>query len=338
MKCINNSLKDKRILAIFLTLCLLFSFTACGKKSNASYNVYKTTDELRISSSYDAKSNIQLMGQNLCTPTDQNSEQEAANDIGTSKSAAVFDITDNKVLYSYNMLDQVYPASTTKVMTALIAFKYGNLDQEVTVGDDILNLETGSSVAHLNPGDVLTLRQLIYGLMLPSGNDAAIAIADAVGGSVDGFADMMNKEALQLGATQTHYVNANGLHDESHYTTVYDMYLIFQEACKYDEFVQVISSLSYNAYYRNGSGAAVQNTWTNSCRYINGKKKSPEGVSVIGGKTGTTGEAKYCLVLLSTSSNGHQLISLVYGADTVYNLYLDMNEILSSSQAKLIGQ
>ena len=98
------------------------------------------------------------------------------------------------------------------------------------------------------PGDQVTLGELLYGLMLKSGNDAAMSIAVHVGGSVDAFVDLMNQEAARIGATQTHFMNPHGLQDEDHYTTVYDIYLMFQEALKYDEFQDIITH--HNSKYR----------------------------------------------------------------------------------------
>lgn len=333
VKCINKI--KKKLAAFCLIAFTILSLAGCGNKVSNPYHVYDSSDEYRLTSSSSSGS-IKGFSTNLALPLNEDSPKEMAPDIGTCAAASVYDVTQNKALYNYQMLKKVYPASTTKILTAYLAIKYGNPDQEVTVGSDILGLESGSSLAHLNPGDVISLQQLLYGLMLPSGNDAAIAIADAVSGSTEKFVELMNKEANALGATHSHFVTVNGLHDENHYTTPYDMYLIFAAACKYDRFVQLISSTSFNAFYRNSAGAAVQQTWTNSCRYLKGTRKPPEGITVVGGKTGTTGEAKYCLVLLSTASNGDQLISTVFGADSAYNLYLDMNEILTAAQNQLI--
>ena len=155
----------------------------------------------------------------------------------------------------------MYPASITKVMTSLIAIKYGNLEDQVTVTEDAVISESGATLCGIKPGDTLTLEQLLYGLMLPSGNDAGAAIAIHMAGSIDAFADMMNEEAKRLGATDTHFMNPHGLHDEDHYTTAYDLYLIFNEALKYPEFRTVTGSTAYTANYTNGAGQSVSKTW-----------------------------------------------------------------------------
>ena len=105
---------------------------------------------------------------------------------------------------------------------------------------------------------------LLYGMMLRSGNDAAIAIAESISGSVEEFAALMNKEAAALGATQSHFVNPNGLPDENHYTSVYDLYLIFRAALQNETFVQIISTTSYDVTYQAGDGTIEEHTWENT--------------------------------------------------------------------------
>jgi D-alanyl-D-alanine carboxypeptidase (penicillin-binding protein 5/6) len=139
----------------------------------------------------------------------------------------------------------------------------------------------------------------------------------------------MNNEALALGASDSHFVNPNGMPDEDHYTTVYDMYLIFKEAIRYAEFVEIIQTVSHTAVYSDASGNEVNNVWNNTNRYINGTKEAPDGITVIGGKTGTTGAAGYCLVLYSQNEAGEDIISIVFKADGLSNLYLLMNQILA---------
>ena len=156
---------------------------------------------------------------------------------------------------------------------------------------------------------------LLYGMMLRSGNDAAISIAESISGSVEEFAALMNKEAAALGATQSHFVNPNGLPDENHYTSVYDLYLIFRAALQNETFVQIISTTSYDVTYQAGDGTIEEHTWENTNQYLSGHAKSPDGFTVIGGKTGTTGAAGYCLVLYSMNEQSQPIISIVLKAD-----------------------
>ncbi len=168
-------------------------------------------------------------------------------------------------------------------------------------------------------------------MLLRSGNDAAIVIAEHISGSVEAFAELMNREAAMLGATQSHFVNPNGLPDPEHYTSVYDLYLMLAAAVKYETFVDAIHMDAYTASYRDAAGAAVQKTWENTNLYINGQAEAPDGIEIIGGKTGTTNDAGYCLALYSRKASGEELISIVLKADVRANLYLLMNEMLEKA-------
>jgi D-alanyl-D-alanine carboxypeptidase len=214
-------------------------------------------------------------------------------------------------------------------MTALLALKYGNLTDTVTVTDDAVITEAGSSLAGIKPGDVMSLEDLLYGLMIPSGNDAANAIAVHVAGSIDAFVDMMNEEARRIGATGTHFANANGLTDPEHYTTAYDLYLIFHEAMKYETFRTVIGTLSYTASYKDGGSNDKTLTWSAGNYYMTGKKEVPEGLEVLGGKTGTTKAAGYCLIMGSKADDGNEYASVIMNAESRDALYEDMTKIIN---------
>ena len=190
--------------------------------------------------------------------------------------------------------------------------------------------ESGSSMCGVKPGDTMTLEQLLYGLMMPSGNDAANAIAVYLAGSIDSFADAMNEEAWNIGATGTHYTNANGLTEPEHYTTAYDLYLMFREALKYPKFREIIGTHSYTADYTGADGAAKTVTWTVGNYYMNGKTETPAGLTVFGGKTGTTNAAGYCLVMGSRTDDGREYASVVMKAASRDKLYDSMTKIISN--------
>ena len=206
-----------------------------------------------------------------------------------------------------------------------------NLDDVLTVSSDAVNtLMSGSSICGLKPGDQLTLDQALYGLMLCSGNDAANVIAEYISGSTDKFAELMNKEAQALGATQSHFVNPHGLPDDNHYTTAYDLYLIFNAAIKDDRFVNYISTKKYTTSYTDASGAQVNQVWVNTNGYLKGTYDMPENVTVIGGKTGTTEAAGSCLVLYSESQDKKPYISIVLKGNSKKELYTLMTELLTN--------
>lgn len=249
----------------------------------------------------------------------------------TSASTGVFDQTNREVLYADNVFEKLYPASTTKIMTALVALKYGELSDTVTVSAQALNLESGSSVCNLKEGDKLTLEQCLYGLIIKSGNDAANAIAEHIAGNAEAFVELMNKEAQAVGAVDTHFVNPSGLHDENHYTTAYDLYLMFQEALKNETFQTILRTDKYLSAYTNAAGERVSVNWSTTNQYMTGDSAAPETVTVIGGKTGTTLAAGSCLILLSENAAGEQNVSVVMKSKDKTTLYAEMNELLNKT-------
>ena len=246
-----------------------------------------------------------------------------------AQGAGVFNLTTKEVLYNQDIFTKLYPASTTKIMTAYLIIRDCNLGDIVTVSESAADQASDSSVCGLRAGDNIIVRDLLYGLMLQSGNDAAEALAEYHSGSVEEFAKVMTEEAHKLGATNTQFKNPSGLPDENHYTTVYDMYLIFKEAIQLEKFVEIINSRSQAVVYTNKNGTTVERTYTNSNRYFKGTVDTPEGFEIIGGKTGTTNAAGYCLVLYSKNEDNEDIISIVFKADGTHNLYLLMSQILS---------
>jgi len=246
-----------------------------------------------------------------------------------AESAALFDESEHEVTFAKGLHEKRYPASLTKIMTTLVALKYGNLDDIVTVGEECKDIEYGSSVCLIKVGDQLSLRQLLYGLMINSGNDAAMTIAVHIGGSVEKFVEMMNQEAAKLGALNTHFMNPHGLHDENHYTTPYDVYLMFHEALKYETFRDIISQHNYYAEYKNSAGEGVSIMWESTNHYFINQAVPPAAVEIVGGKTGTTDAAGACLCLYSMNKYGDPFISIIMKAGSKETLYDEMNELLS---------
>ena len=135
--------------------------------------------------------------------------------------------------------------------------EHGNLDDEITLDHDIDLGEDGAVVTTLSKGDTLTVDEAFHGLLVKSANDCAVLLAEYIAGSEEKFVDMMNEKARELGATHTHFVNPHGLHDDDHYTTAYDLYLIFKEAVKYDTFVDIVSNKDYTMTYTTADGREV---------------------------------------------------------------------------------
>ena len=242
----------------------------------------------------------------------------------------LLNLGDREVMFSKGAFDRVYPASITKIMTAMLALKYGNLLDTVVITQENVTLEEGSQVCGFIAGDQLTLDQLLHCLLVYSGNDAASAIADYIGGSTSGFVEMMNSYAAELGCTGTHFTNPHGLQDENHYTTPYDIYLMLKEALNYPEFTQITQMPSYTVEYTRADGTMMSTVLTATDHYLTGEATPPRDVTVLGGKTGTTSLAGNCLALLSQNAYGKPYISIVMGASTKELLYQQMNSLLQN--------
>ena len=211
------------------------------------------------------------------------------------------------VLFEKNADARMNPASTTKIMTTLLALEYGDLNSVVVIPNEAADIPPDSSKVPVTPGEEMTFQDLLYGFMLKSGNDAGNAIAVLIAGSVDSFVDMMNDRAAELGCTGTHFVNAHGYTAEDHYTTARDMAIITQEAMKHSLFRKIVSSGQYTMSQSSLRGELViQNSnmlvaYGSEYRY-----RYATGV-----KTGTTSAAGQCLVGSATKDDIN-LISVVF--------------------------
>lgn len=249
----------------------------------------------------------------------------------TGQAAIVIDQETGRRLFSKNEQKKIYPASTTKIMTALLALEKGELEETVTAGSEITKSDPGESTAFIREGQTLTLKQLLAGLMLPSGNDAARTIAVHIsrkvtknpGLSEDAalayFAGLMNQKAAELGAGHTHFTNPHGLHNPDHYTTAFDMAVIARAAMEKAAFRDIVSKPVY---------ADRTLTYQSSNKLLSeGSPYYFEGANGI--KTGFTSEAGYCLVS-SASKNGRKVISVVMhsGKNDVWN---DSVQLLSKA-------
>lgn len=249
-------------------------------------------------------------------------------DMNEASAALLCDMKDKTVLYAKNANERLYPASLTKMMTALVALKYGSLDQRLTATDVVTITESGAQLCGLKPGDTMTMDQALHILLMYSANDVAMMIAENVGGTVAHFVELMNQEALALGATNTHFSNPHGLTAEDHYTTAYDLYLIFQAAAAYDTIKEIIHMSNYQTIYYNSRGDAIDFSSKTTNLFLQGKFTPPEQVTVIGGKTGTTNAAGHCLMILAKDTEGNSYISVILNSSSRDVLYTEMGELL----------
>ena len=232
-----------------------------------------------------------------------------------AQSAVLMDMTTGQIIYEKNPYEKLYPASITKIMTALLALKYGHLNDPIKASVNAVNQEPDK--VYLVPGEVHSLQQMLYGLLIDSANDAAVAIAEHYGGSVKGFANMMNQEAKQLGAINTHFVNPNGLQNANHYTCAYDMALIARQAMQNPEFRKIVST---KFYLWKGK------EWTSNLSNLNEMLWSYPGANGV--KTGWTDQAEQTMVVTATR-NGHTLLAVLMKVPLLGEMQTDATNLLN---------
>ncbi len=225
---------------------------------------------------------------------------ESASPQVSAKSFIIIDAVSGRTLCGENFEDKRAMASTTKIMTSIIALEKGNLKSQVKVSPRAASV--GGSSFNLSIGERLSLENMLYGLLLPSGNDAAIAIAEHIGSTEENFVHMMNEKAVELGALNTHFANPHGLDNPQHYSTAKDLALITRHALKNEKFREIIGTRTKKI---DGGNYNKQVTNTNRLLW--------ESENVHGVKTGYTGNAGKCLVAFA-NENGLQILSVVLGA------------------------
>ena len=231
-----------------------------------------------------------------------------------SRAAVVIDRETKEILYGKNETNKRAMASTTKIMTAMVVIQNTNLNSIVEISKKAAG--TGGSRLKLNTGDKISVRDLLYGLLLRSGNDAAVALAEYVGGSVEEFAELMNQKAQELHLENTHFVTPHGLDSETHYTTAYELALLADYALKNEVFAQIVGTKTYTITI-NGYSRAISNT-NELLGNLNG---------VYGVKTGFTNGAGRCLVT-SAKRGDMDLICVILGADTKKDRIRDSVKLL----------
>lgn len=254
----------------------------------------------------------------------------------SSASAIVMELSTGTVLYSKNIHKKHYPASITKIMTSLLTLENSSPSDVVTFTEaEAHGIETGSSSMYCVPGEKFTIEQVLYGIMLQSANEMCLVAADHVAGSVDNFVNMMNERVAQLGLKDTHFMNPNGLHNDDHYTSAYDMACIAREAWKNPSFQKICGTRTYKVKPTNKRKASeiLGGQLLNHHQMINGYETGSryEKDYVVGGKTGYTSMAHSTLVTFA-EKDGMQLVSVIMKGNSPKqgepNEYTDTAKIL----------
>lgn len=231
-----------------------------------------------------------------------------------SESAVLMDLSSGAVLYEKNAHKAQYPASITKIMTTLLAIENCSMGEIVTFSHDaVFGIEMGSSHIGIDEGEKLTIEQSLYAIMLASANEVSWGVGEHITGTLSDFADMMNERAKELGCLNTHFVNANGLHNDDHYTTAYDMALISREAMKYNTFRKITATKRYTIPPTNKHD--VDNIFLNHHQMLMGNNYPQYKYEYcIGGKTGYTTKAGNTLVTFAKKDD-MELVCVVMRAN-----------------------
>ncbi|MDS1029961.1 serine hydrolase [Bacillota bacterium LX-D] len=301
---------------IFIILVLLFSF---GTGFIAKASELEIIKELNLGK--EKLSNVNLLEKiSTAAITDVPSFSYTVH----AEGAILIKDNISKIMFKKNIHQRFFPASTTKIMTALLAVENCDLNEVVTVSKTALDsVPAGSTRAGVEVGDILTVKQLLYGMLLPSGNDCAAVLAEHIAGSQEKFALMMNKKAAELGTEQTNFVNPHGFFSPNHYTTPYDFAIICQEAFKQRQIRNTISTRITKVIYKNKNGQKVVKTWVNSNSQL---KDANRFTGLVGGKTGYTSEAGHTLCTLG-HYKGHDYIVVIF-KDGAHERYKDTKSLL----------
>lgn len=238
-----------------------------------------------------------------------------------AQSAILMDANTGVILYSKNIHERLYPASTTKIMTCLLAIERGNLDDIVEFSHDaVFSVPTDGSNMGMDEGEAISLEECLYGIMVASANEAANAVGEYISGSIEEFVDLMNLRAKEIGCTDTHFVNTNGLHDPEHYTSVYDLALISSLFFQND----MLCKISNTPRYHFEATATQPDDFykTNKHQLVNGEILYD---GIIGGKTGFTSDSRQTLVTCA-ERNGMKLVCIVFREESP-NQFSDTTEL-----------
>ena len=326
MKCLNKM--GRRILCvILLSTCCISLLSGCSMG-----NDYDVSKPLHVGST--VKLPIvrpdSLATENVVIPYDAYVYDDAGMDF---EAGLLINQTRNSVVSAVNPHKRIYPASMTKILTAIViieAVESGqiSLGDTVVINKKIEFNEDNVTIMGLEPGDYITVNELMHGLLISSFNDCAVALARYVAGSVADFVELMNQKAAELGATNSHFVNPHGLHDNNHYTTPYDLYLIFKCFLSKDALVQIDSNSQYLlTMYRDEEKIQMEITATNA--FLSNSFEMPTGYHITGWKTGTTEKAGSCIILeFVKDETEEKYICLVSNATNHEALYQNVENML----------
>ena len=322
-----------RFILILAAVSALLALTSCGgikkpkpKEDSPGRSFEEYYEQNRMNEGSPAG-----MAEDLAVISEQ--EQKKMGYGGKDAADLLIDDAGKSVTVARHCFNKLYPASITKVMTALLTMEHiekgkGSWEDTITLSHNIYLGDEQAVASTLTEGCSVSVSDVFHTMMIKSANDCAVILAEYVSGSEEKFVKKMNRKAKTIGATHTHFVNTNGLHDPEHYTTAYDLYLIFREACERDIFTDTISMKDYTMNYTSANGERVREYMETTNYYLLNEYPVPEGVTMVGGKTGTTSLAGSCLILMTEDEEGNRYFSEVLGAKSKDQLYQSMTKLL----------
>ncbi|MCQ2610031.1 MAG: serine hydrolase, partial [Lachnospiraceae bacterium] len=243
------------------------------------------------------------------------------------------DIKSDKPCYYKKPYKRVAMASLTKLMTALIVLEnVKDLSTTYYVSQEAVDIDKDASRADLKVGDTISVKDLLYGLLIPSGNDAANVLAENMDESKDNFLILMNNEAERIGCLNTHFSNAHGLDEEYHFTTAYDLYIILTHLLKYPLFSEITRLKEYTTNILQSDGTYRKTTWQNTNYFLTGDYLLYSNAVLLASKTGTTTNAGYCMAMVTKSKTTNvDYITIVLHAYSKSRLYSCLNAMIKST-------
>ncbi|MGN0243905.1 MAG: D-alanyl-D-alanine carboxypeptidase family protein [Lachnospiraceae bacterium] len=315
----------KRKTAMILSCVLLSTawLSGCGdRKEKASLSV---TNPGQILSYHADTDEMEGLGsQYAVAPMDSSAQVTLSQKVDT---ALLINMDTKEVVASNHAYKKIYPASMTKLLTALVVLDNASLNETVVLQKDITFKDPEVISMNLKKGDRFTVETLLNAMLVSSANDCAVALAQYIAGTEENFAILMNEKAKELGATHSHFMNVTGLHDKDHYTSAYDLYLIFENVLEQEELSSIINQKEYEMYYTAASNEVITQKLQSSNRFLNGSYDMPKGCKMMGGKTGTTNAAGYCLISQVQGKDHQRYIAVVANADDTDSLYATCAEL-----------
>lgn len=321
-------MKKIRIIAMTMAITILLSGCGWSDKNVLLAHEHGLSEDVDSVSSLTAGTQ-QWSGTQLCIPDEQAMyEDEEIN----AQTALLFRLDQPEAVYAKNVYQEMNPASITTLFTAYVVLQNKELSDTVTVTADAVSNLYRTSTVGLEQGDQLTVEQLLYGMLLCSGVDAANVLAIETAGSMEAFVRMMNAAAEDCGCVDTQFENPNGLTATGHYTSAYDIYLILRRLSEDERFMKIISAGTYEAVYKDADGNKKEETYTSTVQYVEDGVSQIGSVSIVGGKTGTTQSAGHCLALICENREGERYLAVVMKASSRDRLYEQIEHIVKKIQ------